>query len=98
MKKGFLALLAVSVTAPVPAAFAAYTASSLATHPGFELGAQFSQYRYEEPSVAVKLWGDKIGVAGAYVFPAGNNLFHKLDFRYAYGQLKYEGSGTKDNV
>jgi hypothetical protein len=90
MKHALAALLAVC-----PAAIAEEL-NPLATRPGGELGVQGSHYDYTEPDFA-KISGNRAGVVGAYTF-AGDGLFGKLDARASYGRLKYEGSGTMDNV
>ncbi len=78
--------------------------ASLATRPGWEAGGQISGYRYEEPNPAVplqpvKIWGSRIGVAGAYTYNPAGRLFIKGDARYSYGELQYESqSGAKEKV
>jgi hypothetical protein len=73
-------------------------AVSLATRPGWEVGGQLSDYRYEEPNQDVKIWGPRIGPAGAYTYDRAGRWFFKGDARYSYGELRYQGSGTKDHV
>jgi hypothetical protein len=68
------------------------------TPAGFEIGGQVSGYRYEEPSVDVSLSGGRVGVTGAFTFAMSPTLFGRVEARYAYGELSYDGSGTKDNV
>ena len=70
---------------------------SLLTRSGWEIGEQLSDYRYKEPDLGVKIWGPRVGVTGAYTATAAN-LFLKIDGRYSYGSLKYEGSGTQDSI
>ena len=76
----------------------AQSADPLATPAGWEIGGQLSNYRYEEPTLGVKLWGPRVGVTGAYTFVSAEHWFLKFDGRLAYGSLKYEGSGTQDSV
>lgn len=73
-------------------------AVSLATRPGWEAGGQLSGYRYEEPNQGVKIWGPRIGPAGAYTYSHTGRWFFKGDARYSFGELHYQGSGTKDQV
>ena len=69
----------------------------LLTRSGWEVGGQISRYHYEEPDF-MKLTGDRIGAVGAYTFANPNRVYARIDLRAAYGSLKYEGSGTLDNV
>lgn len=69
----------------------------LSTRPGLELGAQVSQYHYEEPGL-MKLTGVRGGLVAAYTFTAANAMFFRIDGRGSYGSLKYQGSGTSDGV
>jgi hypothetical protein len=73
-------------------------ADPLATPPGWQIGAQLSDYRYEEPTLGVKIWGPRVGITGAYTFVSAEHWFLKVDGRFAYGSLKYEGSGTQDSI
>lgn len=68
------------------------------TRPGWEVGVQVSDYRYEEPDVPVKIWGPRAGLTTAYTQTYTNKWFVKVDGRIGYGSLKYEGSGTLDSV
>ncbi len=94
------ALAAAVLVAIAPAASALETesADSPLTRRGWEIGAQLSDYQYEEPDIGVKIWGGRVGVTGAYTHTGASRWFFKLDGRIAYGSLKYEGSGTKDSV
>jgi len=67
------------------------------TRHGWEVGAQAAHYEYREPNV-VKLAGNRLGILGAYTFTGAHGLFSKIDVRQSYGRLKYEGSGTQNNV
>jgi hypothetical protein len=69
----------------------------LLTRSGWEVGGQISRYHYEEPDF-MKLTGDQIGAVGAYTFTNPNRVYSRIDLRAAYGSLKYQGSGTLDNV
>jgi hypothetical protein len=89
--------LLVSVASFVFAPPSSDAANLLGSRTGLELGLQSSSYRYDEPTVQVKLSGEKLGAVGAYTV-VEQQVFSKFDLRYAYGQLRYEGSGTKDDV
>ncbi len=95
-------VIATTVTAfllLIPAVHAENISESLTTRSGFELGAQISSYRYEEPDVNVALWGPKYAIVAAYTYAEpGKDVFIRFDVRHADGKLKYEGSGTKNNV
>src|SRR4051812_31505805 len=71
-------------------------AGSVATRPGWEAGVQGARYHYEEPDF-MQLTGNRAGFSGAYTITA-NRLFTRIDARYSYGSLKYEGSGTQNDV
>jgi len=73
-------------------------AVSLATRPGWEAGGQLAGYRYEEPDPGVKIWGPRIGPAGTYTYHHAGSWFLRGDARYSYGELRYQGSGTKDRI
>lgn len=101
-------LLAALLGAAVPAA--AQTAASgdpRLTRRGWEVGAQASHYEYEEPDVvplgggpsgSVKLTGSRGGVGGGYTFTDVRHWYSRIDGRISYGKLKYEGSGTQNDV
>jgi len=69
----------------------------LLTRPGWEVGGQVSNYTYEEPNFA-KLDGNRVGAVGAYTFTSPNRVYSRIDLRTSYGSLKYQGSGTLENV
>jgi hypothetical protein len=71
---------------------------SMTTRKGWEAGGQISKYRYEEPELDVKIFGNRIAGTTAYTFTDDRHLFARIDGRLAYGRLKYEGSGTMDGV
>lgn len=87
-------LAAVSGTAP-----AQETAPSnpLLTRRGWEVGGQIANYQYEEPGL-MNLKGNRIGAVGAYTFTSPNRVYSRIDLRSSYGSLKYQGSGTLDDV
>ena len=87
-------LAAVSATAP-----AQETAPSnpLLTRRGWEVGGQIANYQYEEPGL-MNLKGNRIGAVGAYTFTSPNRVYSRIDLRSSYGSLKYQGSGTLDDV
>jgi hypothetical protein len=75
--------------------------SAAETHQ-FEVGAEVSYIKYEEPTVDVEEKGVMGGLYGGYTFrpewaDEPINVFH-LDGHMNYGQVDYEGSGTIDNV
>jgi hypothetical protein len=57
----------------------AQSADPLATPAGWEIGGQLSDYRYEEPTLGVKLWGPRVAVTGAYTFVSAEHWFLKFD-------------------
>jgi hypothetical protein len=83
---------------PVASAQTSESADHLLTRRGWEVGGQLSDYRYDEPSVGAKIWGGIVGLTAAYTYTGAGHWFFKADGRYAFGSLKYEGSGTKDSV
>jgi hypothetical protein len=72
-------------------------ANPLTTRPGWEVGGQGAKYRYEEPDF-IKITGNRSGGVGAFTVTGSNRLFSRFDARLSYGSLKYEGSGTQENV
>jgi len=69
----------------------------LLTRRGWEVGGQVSKYHYEEPDL-MNLKGHQLGAVGAYTFTNPNRVYSRIDGRVAYGLLKYEGSGTRDDI
>ena len=92
-----IALLVVTAT-PATAQDAA-PQDPLLTRPGWEIGAQVSKYKYEEPDF-MKLDGDRIGIVGAYTGTLPNRVYSRIDGRVSYGKLDYEsvGTGTSSDV
>lgn len=92
-------MLAVTLLAAISTTAAAQTGQPdpLLTRPGWEVGAQGSKYYYEEPNF-MNLKGYQGGVVGAYTFTSPNRVYNRIDGRVAYGSLKYEGSGTQDDI
>jgi hypothetical protein len=88
-------LVAVS---PLAWAQTSAAADPLVTRSGWEIGGQVSDYRYEEPIVPTKIRGPRVGVTGAYTLADASRWFFKVDGRYSYGSLEYEGSGSMDSV
>ncbi len=68
----------------------------LATRRGWEVGGQIAHYHYEEPNFA-KLIGPRAGVVGGYTLVRWG-MFFRADGRISIGNLKYQGSGTQDDV
>jgi len=93
-----IAAILVAISPVASAQKSASADSRLVTRDGWEVGAQLSDYRYEEPSIGAKIWGPRVGVTGAYTFASTGHWFFRLDGRSAYGSLKYEGSGTLNSV
>ncbi len=46
----------------------------------------------------MNLKGNRIGAVGAYTFTSPNRVYSRIDLRSSYGSLKYQGSGTLDDV
>jgi len=69
----------------------------LLTRRGWEVGGQVAKYHYEEPDF-MNLKGNRGGVVGAYTFTNPAHVYNRIDGRVSYGSLKYEGSGTQDNI
>ncbi len=91
------AVVIVSAISSVVAAQASEAINFLLTQHGFEVAGQSSRYHYEEPGL-MKLTGGRVGVTGAYTFLTGGQWYSKVDGRYSYGALRYEGSGTMESV
>jgi hypothetical protein len=74
----------------------------LLTRRGWEVGGQVSKYRYEEPAFpgfgGMNLKGNRGGIVGAYNFTNAAHVYSRIDGRVSYGSLKYEGSGTLEEV
>jgi hypothetical protein len=84
-----LALLA-AIAAPAVAQDAA-PHDPLLTPPGWEVGGQVSNYKYEEPDF-MKLEGERVGVVGAYNFTTPNLVYGRIDGRVSYGKLDYSAA------
>jgi hypothetical protein len=97
--KPSLLILAALLAAISSTAGAQVTAPSdpLLTRIGWEVGGQVAKYHYEEPNFA-KLTGSRGGAVGAYTFKRADHVYVRIDGRNSYGALKYEGSGTRDNI
>ena len=98
MSKALITATFVVAISPVASAQTSVPTDPLATRRGWEVGGQLSHYSYEEPNIGVKIWGGKVGITGAYTYTGAGQWFFKVDGRYAYGSLKYEGDGTMDSV
>jgi hypothetical protein len=90
MKGAVVLAVVVAAAAQVAAAQTATGGDPRLTRPGWEAGVQGSQYHYEEPDFAK--------LVGAYNFTDERHWFSRIDGRVAYGKLKYEGSGTMNDV
>jgi len=73
----------------------------LGTNTGFEVGAQVSDYRYQEHVVANKEFmnetGTKFGIIANATKAFSSSLFLTADSRIAYSSNDYQGSGTKSD-
>lgn len=74
---------------------------SLLTGTALEIGAQFSDYSYEEPSdglnTKVNTDGSKYGLIASVSRSFNETWYAKGEGRFAYGKVDYEGSGTHEN-
>jgi len=68
----------------------------LLTRRGFEAAGQIAYYHYEEPGL-MNLIGPRIGAVGSFTLAKAGLLF-RAEVRGSYGRLKYQGSGTQNNV
>lgn len=89
MKKTILAISTLTFLS----ALSAQIDNDLATTDGHEIGLTGSRYIYREPRF-MSTRGYKLGIEYTGTF-AQEKWFGKLDFRYAGGQVKYDGSGTR---
>ena len=71
----------------------------MGTIPGIDFGVQATDYQYKEPSVGVSITGYKLGINPTVtaLFGERNQYFGTIDFRYAFGQVDYSGSGSIKN-
>jgi len=70
----------------------------LATGSGSELGLQISDYKYEEQLNGAFLMsntGTKWGFTGSHTQTVGTGWYWSADARFALGEVKYTGTGTK---
>ncbi len=72
------------------------SADALSSRPGWDLGLQAARYHYEEPDF-MKLDGNRGGLSAAYT-EVEDGRVGRLEGRYSYGKLKYEGTGTQTGV
>jgi len=99
MKKMIAAAVLCSAVFP-----AAQAQDQLFTRPGWMVGAQASSYQYHEPNMNgggpdfAKLTGNMGGLLGSYTWTNSSHVWSTIDLREAYGRLKYEGSGTLNDV
>ena len=70
--------------------------TGLQTRAATEIGATISNYRYEEPSLNVKLDGYKGGLDLAAITKPQGDWFLRFEGRYEYGKTRYSGSGEKN--
>ena len=88
--KAFALFIAMTAATPVIAS----TGQNLETTSGIDLAFQLSDYRYEEPSLNVKLGGQKFGFDTTAAYAFGNDWFVGGELRNAFGFSEYKGSGT----
>ncbi len=96
------------IAAFLSAGASAQTPDPLLTRAGWEAGGQLSHYHYEEPGLlrfggpdaveSVKITGPRTSAVGAYTFVNPKRLYSRFEARISYGSLRYEGSGTQDNI
>ena len=98
MNKALICAALIGAMSPVASAQTNESVDPLVTRPGFEIGGQLSDYQFEEPTLGVKIDGLRAGVTGAYTYAHDGRWFFRLDGRYAYGSLDYEGSGTLNSI
>ena len=96
MKRIRAAVAALCVISPAALAQSIPLSEPLGTRRGWEVGGQIAHYHYEEPNFA-KLIGPRVGLLGAYTLVRWR-MFLRADARVSAGNLKYQGSGTKDDV
>jgi Outer membrane protein beta-barrel domain len=86
----------IGIAAAVWAGAASGQRDPLATRGGWEAGVQASHYHYEEPNFA-QWTGDRVGLSGSYTFLGDKRLHSRIEGRFSYGSLDYDGSGTRQN-
>ena len=79
------------------AATAVAAEDPLATRSGWEAGVNAGRYRYEEPDF-MWLRGSRFGVSGAYTETNEKRVYGRIEARWSYGELDYQGSGTLKRV
>jgi hypothetical protein len=94
---GSAARACVCALAAACAGLPAHAQDALGTRGGWELGGQLSQYRYEEPGL-MSLKGARLGISGAYGAVTPRRAFARIEGRWSYGSLDYEGSGVLTGV
>lgn len=97
MRASVIAGIAIAVSAAAAWAQPAAERRALDTRSGWELGAQLSRYRYEEPGL-MWLKGDRAGVTASYTARSPQGLHARLEGRASYAELDYQGSGTLADV
>lgn len=70
---------------------------ALVTRSGWEIGGQVARYHYEEPDL-MWLKGDRFGATGSYTVAYEKRVYSRIELRWSYGELNYQGSGTLNNV
>ncbi len=77
----------------------------LETHSAIDLGVQDAYYRYREPNFEsitgpahVTEHGNFTGFTASATWALGDGYFITPDFRYAFGDTDYSGSGTLNNL
>ena len=67
------------------------------TPSGWAWGLQVSDYRYEEPSLAVSLDGQQLAGSLSYTAVDERGAFGRVELRAAYGEMTYRGSGVAED-
>jgi hypothetical protein len=69
------------------------------TRTSLDVGYQYSRYAYREPDVSPnpKIKGMKYGVTGSGTAIVYGDWFARIEGRYAWGDVDYEGSGTSND-
>ena len=69
----------------------------LGTRSGWQVGGQLARYHYEEPDF-IWIKGNRLGVTGAYTATNEKRVYGRIEARWSYGELDYQGSGTLQGV
>lgn len=81
----------------LPTLAVAQPTPTTATPAGLVIGLQASDYRYEEPRIAMSLDGQQLGGNLSYTQVDERGVFGRGELRIAYGKLTYRGSGVAND-